>query len=304
VGRFDEMQSFVRVVESGGISAAAQRMGVAKSAVSRRLQELENRLGVQLLQRTTRRISLTEDGRVFYQRCLRILDELEEAERSLSSEQQRVHGLLRVAAPLSFALRHLSPLLDEFMHRYPEVRLELNVEDREINVIEEGVDLTIRIGKLHDSSMVARRLATVENILCASPAYLDRFGVPKRPEELVVHQGLFYSNLSDQRQWTFFDQQGLAHSVVPNLRMRVNNGDLILDAALAGLGIAVLPTFICYRELAEGRLQRLLTEYTNGESAAAYALYPSRRHLPLRVRVFIDFLAERLSDPPPWNRRE
>lgn len=299
--RFDEMQAFVRVVDSGGISAAAQRMGLAKSAVSRRLQELENRLGVQLLQRTTRRISLTEDGRIFYERCLRILDELEEAERSLSSEQQRVHGLLRIAAPLSFALRHLSPLLEEFMHRYPEVRLELNVEDREINVIEEGVDLTIRIGKLNDSSLVARRLSPVRAVVCASPAYLDRFGLPNRPEELVVHQGLFYSNLPDQRQWTLYDAAGEAHYALPQMRMRVNNGDLMLDAALAGLGIAVLPTFICYQELAAGRLQQLLSDYRSGEQASAYALYPSRRHLPLRVRVFIDFLAARLGDTPPWE---
>jgi DNA-binding transcriptional LysR family regulator len=263
---------------------------------------MENRLGVQLLQRTTRRISLTEDGRNFYQRCLRILDELEEAENSLSSEQQRVHGLLRVAAPLSFTQRHLMPLLDEFLHRYPEVRLELEVGDREINVIEERMDVTIRIGKLDDSSLLARRLTPVRLVVCASPAYLERFGLPEKPEELVVHQGLFYSHLPDHRQWTLYDGEGHSHTAIPQTRLRVNNGDLILEALLAGLGIAVMPTFICHRELGNGSLQQVLDEYSCGESASAYALYPSRRHLPLRVRVFIDFLADRLGDNPPWER--
>ncbi|MFO7592592.1 MAG: LysR family transcriptional regulator [Pseudomonadota bacterium] len=298
--RFDEMQSFVRVVESGGISAAAERLGLAKSAVSRRLQELENRLGVQLLQRTTRRISLTEAGRRFYERCLRILDELEEAEQSLSSEQQQVHGLLRVAAPLSFTLRHLMPIFNEFMYLYPEVRLDLDVEDRQINLLEEGVDLAIRIGRLDDSSLVARRLAPVQTVLCASPDYLTRYGLPRRPEDLNRHLGLNYGHLTDQRQWTLFDRKGMAHSVRPRMRMRANNGDVLLQAALAGLGIAVMPTFICHRELAEGRLQPLLDDYS-AEQSAAYALYPSRRHLPLRVRVFIDFIAERLGERPPWD---
>jgi DNA-binding transcriptional LysR family regulator len=255
---------------------------------------------VQLLQRTTRRIHLTEDGRQFYERCLRILDELEEAERSLSSEQQRVHGLLRVAAPLSFTLRHLTPLFNEFMQLYPEVRLELDVEDRQINILEEGVDLTIRIGKLDDSSLVAKRLAPIRATLCASPDYLVRHGEPLLPEELSRHEGVAYGHLSEQRQWTLFDKHGVAHSARPQIRMRVNNGDVMLASVLAGMGVAVMPTFICHRELAGGQLRRLLPDY-HSEESAAYALYPSRRHLPLRVRVFIDFLAERLGERPPWE---
>ncbi len=298
--RFDEMQTFVRVVESNGISAAAGRLGMAKSAVSRRLQELENRLGVQLLQRTTRRISLTEDGRRFYERCLRILDELNEAEQSLSSEQQRVHGRLRVAAPLSFTLRHLAPLLNEFMQRYPEIRLDLDVEDRQVNLLEEGVDLAIRIGKLDDSSLVAKRLVPMQMVLCASPGYLAAHGEPKQPEELQHHIGLSYGNVSEHRQWTLFDRDGGAHAVRPHIRLRANNGDLLLASLLADLGVAIMPTFICHQELAAGRLQRLLPDY-HAEENAAYALYPSRRHLPRRVRVFIDFLAERLGDQPPWG---
>lgn len=299
--RFEAMQTFVRVVESGGISAAASRFGMAKSAVSRRLQELENHLGVQLLQRTTRRIHLTEDGRLFYERSLRILDEVEEAERSVSSEQQRVHGLLRVAAPLSFTLRHLTPLINEFLQRYPEVRLELDVEDRQINLLEEGVDLAVRIGRLDDSSLVARRLAPMSTVVCASPDYLVRRGEPQTPADLNEHDGLSYGNLSDQRQWTLLDQQGAVYTPRPHARMRSNNGDVLLEAAIAGLGIAVMPTFLCNRELASGKLLALLDGYRSEESAV-YAIYPSRRHLPLRVRVFIDFLAERMGDSPPWER--
>ncbi|MGM0593435.1 MAG: LysR family transcriptional regulator [Pseudomonadota bacterium] len=300
--RFGEMQSFVRVVECGGITPAAERMGLAKSAVSRRLAELESRLGVKLLQRTTRRISLTEDGRHFYERSRVILEELEEAEGSLSSEQQRVHGMLRVAAPLSFTVRHLTPLINAFMQRYPEVQLELDVEDRSINLLKEGVDLAIRIGKLDDSSLVARRLAPVRAVLCASPDYLARHGEPQAPRQLAEHAGLTYGHLSEQRQWTLYDSAGTAHSIRPKTRMRVNNGDVILEAALAGLGLAVMPTFICYRELAAGRLRQVLPDY-HAEASAAYALYPSRRHLPLRVRVFIDFLVEHLSESPPWEER-
>jgi DNA-binding transcriptional LysR family regulator len=296
--RFDEMQSFVRVVDSGGISAAAEKMGIAKSAVSRRLQELENRLGVELLRRTTRRIALTEEGRQFYERCVRILDEVAEVENSLINEQQQVQGLLRMAAPLSLPLW---PLLGEFMQCHPGVRIDLDLEDRYIDILREGVDLAIRIGQLNDSSLVAKRLAPIRVVLCASPAYLERHGEPQTPEQLSEHQGLSYANLTEQRQWSFTDSSGKEHVGRPSIRMRANNGDVLLQAALDGLGIAVMPRFICYRELASGRLRELLSSY-NTEESTAYALYPSRRHLPQRVRLLIDFLAERLGDVPPWEK--
>ncbi|MCW8841014.1 MAG: substrate binding domain-containing protein, partial [Gammaproteobacteria bacterium] len=184
--------------------------------------------------------------------------------------------------------------------RYPEVRLELDVEDRQINLLEEGVDLAIRIGKLDDSSLVARRLAPVRTVLCASPDYLAQRGEPQQPADLQHHLGLSYANMSDQRQWTLFDSKGAIHMARPRMRLRANNGDLLLESLLAGLGIAVMPTFICHRELTDGRLRQLLPDY-HSEPSAAYAIYPSRRHLPLRVRVFIDFLIERLGDPPPWE---
>ncbi len=296
--RFDEMQTFVRVVEQGGISAAAERLEVAKSAVSRRLQELENRLGVELLRRTTRRVTLTEEGRQFYERCVRILDEVNEVENSLINEQRQVQGLVRMAAPLSLPLW---PLLGEFLQQHPEVRLDLDLEDRFIDILREGVDLTIRIGQLDDSSLIARRLTTIRTVLCASPAYLQRFGEPQTPEQLSEYQGLSYTNLAEQRQWSFIDNQGKEHTARPTIRMRANNGDILLQAALDGLGIAVMPRFICYRELESGHLTELLTQYRTEESVA-YALYPSRRHLPQRVRLLIDFLAERLGGEAPWEQ--
>ncbi len=296
--RFDEMQTFVRVVESGGISAAAQRLDLAKSAVSRRLQELENRLGVELLRRTTRRITLTEEGRQFYERCVRILDEVAEVENSLINEQRQVQGLVRMAIPLSLPIW---PLLGEFLQRHPGVRFDLDLEDRYIDILREGMDLTIRIGQLDDSSLVARRLAPVRTVLCASPAYLERYGEPQSPEQLAEHIGLSYANLTEQQQWRFTDSAGKVHIARPDIRMRANNGDILLQAALDGLGIGVMPLFICYRELAAGRLRRLLSDYHTDESTA-YALYPSRRHLPQRVRLLIDFLVERLGDEPPWEQ--
>lgn len=297
--RFDEMQTFVRVVESAGISAAAERLGIAKSAVSRRLQELENRLGVELLRRTTRRMALTEEGRLFYERSLRILDEVAEVENSLINEQREVQGLVRMAAPLSLPLW---PLLGEFMQRHPGVRLDLDLEDRYIDILREGVDLAIRIGNLDDSSLVAKRLAPITTLFCASPAYLERHGIPRTPEALNEHHGLSYANVAEQRQWCLIDAAGKEHIARPTIRMRANNGDVLLQAALDGLGIAVMPRFICYRELASGQLQEVLSDYHTEESAA-YALFPSRRHLPQRVRLLIDFLAERLGDEPLWEKR-
>ncbi len=296
--RFDEMQTFVRVVDSGGISAAAEKMVIAKSAVSRRLQDLENRLGVELLRRTTRRMTLTEEGRQFYERCVRILDEVAEVENNLINEQHQVQGLVRMAVPLSLPLW---PLLGEFLQRHPGVRLDLDLEDRYIDILREGMDLTIRIGQLNDSSLIARRLAPVRTVLCASPSYLERYGEPQTPEQLNEHIGLSYAHLSEQRQWTFSDRAGKEHTAQPDIRMRANNGDVLLQATLDGLGIAVMPLFICYRELAAGRLRKLLPDFPTEESAA-YALYPSRRHLPQRVRLLVDFLVERLGDNPPWEQ--
>ncbi len=293
--RFDELKTFISVVESGGISAAAERMGIAKSAVSRRLQELENRLDAQLLQRTTRRIHLTDSGREFYQRSLRILEELEEAEQSLQSGQQALGGRLRLNAPLSLGLRHLLPVIELLQGQHPQLVFELDLDDREVNLIEEGVDVLLRVGRLEDSSLIARPLCPVRFCYCAAPDYLAARGEPKSPADLAAHDGIGYSLLPEAQQWP-----GLGEAQRPHIRLITNNGDMILNAAEAGMGIALLPTFICHQALEDGRLQAILADHTP-PPLELYALYPSRRHLPRRVRELVEFLIAWFAEGPPWE---
>lgn len=297
--RFDEMHTFVRVVEAGGISAAAEKLGIAKSAVSRRLRELENRLDVQLLQRTTRRIHLTDAGRDFYQSSLRILDEVDEAEQALQSGQQALGGRLRINAPLSLGLRHLLPVLRLLQAQHPQLVVDIDLDDREINMIEEGVDVLLRVGRLEDSSMIARRLCPIRFLYCASPDYLARRGEPKQPTDLHAHDGIGYNLVPEAQQWPLGLVQGrLLHK--PHVGISSNNSDMILKAAEAGLGIAMLPTFVCNEALVQGRLRPVLCQH-RPEPLELYALYTSRRHMPQRVRALLEFLAEWLDDNPPWD---
>lgn len=299
--RFEEMKTFVRVVEAGSLSAAADLLGIAKSAVSRRLSDLEGRLGVQLLNRTTRRLNLTDSGSLFYQRCQRILADLDETEHFVSSEHTQLRGTIRIAAPLSFGIQHLSPLLDDFLKEHPELSLDLDLNDRTVNLMDEGVDLGIRIGKLQDSSMMARKLAHAKQIFCASPEYLERYGEPQTPEDLQDHFGLSYSNVSEGQLWQFINGEGRAYSVHVPFRMRANNGDVLLKAAIDGLGVVATVSFICYREIEQGLVRQILRDYKT-EEVGIYAIYPSQRHLPGRVRLLIDYLAERFGDEPYWDR--
>lgn len=298
--RFEEMQTFVRVVDAGGLSAAARRLDIARSAVSRRLAELEARLGVQLLTRTTRRINLTEHGRAFYERCVTLLAELEETERAVSSGHRALRGTLRIAAPLSFGIKHLSPLLDDFLKTHPDLTLDLDLNDRTVNLMEEGVDLAVRIGNLSDSTLVARRLAPVNRMFCASPAYLARRGEPRHPDELSGHLGLHYSNMPETRHWQYRRADGGWGSVNVPTRMRANNGEMLLKAAIDGLGVLASPTFICYEAITQGLLQPILTDCVLPQSAV-YVMYPRQRHLPQRLRVLINHLAGALGDAPYWD---
>ncbi|WP_126456776.1 LysR family transcriptional regulator [Sulfuriflexus mobilis] len=298
--RFEEMLTFVRVVEAGSMSAAADRLNIAKSAVSRRLAELEGRLGVQLLIRTTRRLNLTGNGQQFYQRCLAILADLEETEQAISCEQVLLRGTIRIAIPLTFGIKHLSPLLNQFLKEHPELSLDLDLNDRTLNFMEEDIDLAIRIGRLADSTLIARQLATTQRIVCASPDYLSQHGEPKTPEELENHVGLNYSYLAETQIWQFLQQDKtrvLAH--VP-CRMRANNGDILLKAAIDGLGILVTTTFISSEAIEQGLLCPILTDYTFPEEVI-YAIYPQQRFLPRRVRALIDYLAEKFDNDPYWN---
>jgi DNA-binding transcriptional LysR family regulator len=301
--RLDSLESFVAVVEVGQFSAAAERLGIGKSVVSRRVSELEEHLGARLLQRTTRKLSLTDAGREFYPRALQLLEDLSEAEQSVSSGQQALSGRIRIATPLTFGLLHLKPVLSEFMQEHPGVLLDLDMDDGQVDLIQEGVDLALRIGRLESSSMIALPLAPVRAVIVASPDYLAAHGTPERPEDLLRHQALCYTNLPDPQRWRMTDADGKAHIIHMSARLLANNGDMILEAAQAGLGICMTPTFIAYRAIQEGRLKAILSD-CQLPSATAYAVYPTRRFVPARVRALVDFLKQRFGDNPYWDEEQ
>ncbi len=304
--RLEAMRTLVQVIEAGSLTGAAARLDIGKSVVSRRLAELEARLGAQLVVRTTRRLTPTETGRAFHARCLRILADVEEAEQAVSLAQVRPGGLLRIAAPLSFGLRHLSPALAAFLEAHPAIEIDLDLNDRPVNLIEDGFDLAVRIGRLSDSRLIARRLAPVRRLIVASPGYWDARGRPARPGELATHAVLRYANVPASDTWSFIraDGTGAATGVGSgrmSSRLGANNGDILMDMAAAGLGVAVLPSFLCGDAVRDGRLEPVL-------AAAApppldlHVVYPPTRHLSGRVRAFIDFAARRFGDPPYWDQ--
>jgi DNA-binding transcriptional LysR family regulator len=290
---------FAAVADAQSFTQAAKRLGMSKSSVSKSVTRLEERLGARLINRTTRRLSLTEVGHDFHQRCSRIVEEAEAAEQAINRLQESPRGTLRVNAPLSFGLRHLGPALPEFMVMYPELKLDIDFLDRRVDLIEEGYDVAVRSGALDDSSLIARRLAPNRLVAVAAPAYLERHGTPAQPKALASHNCLTYAYLPSPGAWQFqLDGQPFAVSVSGSLQ--TNNGDVILDAVLAGLGIAMAPTFICGAELAAGNLHRILADF-EPEPYGIHAIYPHSRHLPLKVRVFIDFFADRFGDQPYWD---
>ena len=299
--RFTAMGTFVCVADTGSISGAAERLDVAKSAVSRRLRDLETHLGVELLHRTTRHLALTPSGEAFYHRARRLLADLDEAEEAVTREHGELTGTLRVAAPLSFGLMHLQPAVAAFMTMHPGVEFDLDLDDRESDLVGEGFDLGIRLARLPDSTLMARKLAPIRNIAVASPDYLARRGTPAQPADLADHDCLVYSNVPESRVWGYTDARGRWQAVRGRRRLRVNNGDFLREAAIAGAGVAIEPTFIVHRAIADGRLVPILTDVAWPE-IGAYAVYPQTRHLSARVRAFIDFLAERFAGDPYWDR--
>ncbi len=294
------MAAYVRVVEAHGFTAAAERLGWSKSVISRRIAELEERLGVRLLNRSTRRLSLTEAGRAYYERCVRILADIEESEAAVASLHAEPRGRLRVSAPMTFGMLHLAPAVAEFLRRCPQLEIDLALNDRFVDVIDEGFDLALRIGTLADSALVARRLAPCRRIACAAPSYLAERGEPGTPAELAGHDCLLYSYLAAADQWSFADAAGAEQAVRVAGRLRVNNGDVLRDIAIAGLGIVMLPTFIVAGALADGRLRPVLCDWRPAE-VALHAVYPHNRHLSSKVRTFVDFLVARFGPEPYWD---
>ncbi|CAI3799990.1 HTH-type transcriptional regulator DmlR [Pseudomonas sp. MM221] len=288
---YEDMRIFAQVMEAGSFTAAADRLGMSKQSVSRRLMQLEERLGVRLLNRSTRRLDATPLGQHYYQSALRLLGEVQQVEHDISGQAQALRGTLRLSAPLSFAMSHLGCLLTEFLQLHPQVDVEVDLSDRAVDLIGEGYDLALRIGALEDSSLIARRIASVERVYCASPAYLQARGVPAKPEELAGHDCLPYGH-SRQVQWQF-RQGGKAQAIQVTGRMRANNGELLRDAAIAGMGVTYLPTFIVGQALADGRLVAVLEEWTL-PALQLSAVYPQHRQVARPVQGFVSFLRERL----------
>lgn len=297
---FDEMKSFVRVVEAGSISKAAEQLGMAKSGVSRRLAELESRLGVRLLNRTTRRSSLTDAGRTYYEGAVKLLSDVSELDAVVADSEASLRGRLRLAAPLSFGLCHLTPAIEEFMTAHPGVLIDLDFSDRQVDLVAQGVDLAIRIAELRDSSLKARRICPIRLMLCASPAYLEQHGAPSSPEDLAGHHILHY-DIGGGPVLRLADGRGGEQQLHVEPRLVANNGDFLCDMAIAGHGIVLAPTFIAWQAVAMGELQPLLRDFWPPQ-LNAYAVYPQTRYLSRRARSFIEFLAERFGENPYWDQ--
>jgi DNA-binding transcriptional LysR family regulator len=297
---FEEMRNFVRIVEAGSISRAADQLGLAKSGVSRRLADLENRLGVRLLARTTRRSSLTDSGKTYYEGAVRLLSDVDELDTLVADSEASLEGGLRLAAPLSFGLAHLTPAIDEFVRAHPGVLVDIDFSDRQVDLVAQGVDLAIRIAELRDSSLKARSICPIRLMLCASPDYLERRGAPQRPEDLSRHRVLHY-DIGGGPLLRLSDGQGGQRQLPVQPSLKANNGDFFCDMAIAGHGIILTPTFIVWQAVAVGELVPVLREYWP-PPLNAYAVYPQSRYLSRRARVFIDFLAERFGANPYWDQ--
>ncbi len=298
--RLAAIEAFVRVGESGSFSEAARRLRTSKSAVSRQVSALEAELGARLLHRTTRSLTLTEAERDYLQRASRVLADLEEANQSVTKLQTAPRGKLRVNAPMSFGFLHLAPAIPDFLSRFPEVEIDMVMNDRFVDLVDEGFDVAVRIGNLADSSLVARRLAPIRRALCASPAYLKARGAPTTPDELKQHACLCYSNLSLPHEWRFIDAKGRPWPVEVKGPLTANNGDALRAGAVGGLGLAYLPTFIAGEDLKAGTLETVLDAFVP-QDMTLNAVYPHARHLSPKVRAFVDFLASRFGPHPYWD---
>ncbi|OEY65103.1 LysR family transcriptional regulator [Marinobacter sp. X15-166B] len=297
--RIDAMRTFVTVVSEGSFTRAADRLGMSPQLTSKYVSRLEQHLGVRLLNRTTRKLHLTEAGASYHLRAQQVLSDIEDMEHQIGNLQTQARGVLRISAPVSFAIRHLPPLLQAFQTAHPAVGVDLQLNDRKVDLVDEGFDIALRIGQLKSSSLIAKRLAPVRLALCASPAYLRQHGTPQHPEDLGHHRYLHYSYMElDTSQtlhrWLQTAAQNGNHGMVSN------NGDVLFEAALAGAGIVLQPTFISGAAIKAGKLQVLLTDY-EPEPIGLYAVYAHRQLLASKVRSFIDFVDGYFGDPPYWD---
>jgi DNA-binding transcriptional LysR family regulator len=294
--RFEDMRIYAEIVRSGSFTAAATKLGLTKQLVSRRISDLEDRLGVRLLNRTTRKLSPTELGRTYFERCVRLIAEIEEAEQELTNHAPDLRGVLRVTAPMSFSTMYLSQAIASFVSRHPALELEISLNDRVVDIVGEGFDMAIRVGCLPDSSLISRKLANIDGCVCVAPSYVSRWGVPQHPSELRQHNCLIYG-MSRTVEWPF-QIDGEIRNIQVSGRYRSNNGELARDAAIAGLGIVALPTFIVADALKSGRLVRILEYFKPALGMGAYALYPHHRQLAGNVRALIEHLQAHFTQVP------
>jgi DNA-binding transcriptional LysR family regulator len=292
--RFVGMAVFTKVVESASFAAAARHFDMSPAMVSKHVRTLEERLGVRLLNRTTRHVSATEVGQTYYERCLRILSELQDADRDAGDLQSAPRGLLRVTTSVSYGARVLSAAIADFLTAYPDLSVDLNLHDHYVDLLEERTDLAIRLGQLSDSSLIAKRLTSVDMVLCASPGYLEGNGAPQTPGDLLKHNCLAYTYAAP-RAWTMTDQNGKDEVVRISGRLSANSGDALLALALKDTGIIYAPDYLVGDDLGEGRLVRLLPAYTM-PNIPVHAVYPHGRYLSAKTRTLIDFLAERFAN--------
>ena len=297
--RIDSMGVFAKVVAKQSFSGAARELRLSQAAVSKHVRALEDWLGARLLDRTTRRLNVTEIGALVYERCERILGEVDEVRQSTSALQTAPRGILHLAAPVSFGITQLGPALADYLSRYPDVVVDATLEDRFVDLVEEGFDLALRVGTLKDSSLIVRRLAPVRFVLCASPGYVKKHGAPRRPDDLANHRCLFYSLRAVPGEWRFVAPEGEVALRISG-RFRSNSGNMLYEAMLAGAGIGMVPTFVAGRDLAEGRLVELMPDYRPAESELS-AIYPPGKSPSAKVRSLIDFLVDRFGPEPPWD---
>jgi len=298
--KLSDIAVFVQVIDSGSFTAAADKLEMSRSVISKYVSRLEERLGVRLLNRTTRRLSLTEAGHVLYKGSLRGIEEIDAAETEVTRLQKTPRGRLRINTPMSFGILHIAPAIADFQSQYPDVSVEMNLEDRQVNLVEEGYDLAIRIAELPDSSLIARRLGPCRHVLCASADYLQQHGTPRQPEELEHHRVLTFGFHSSPRELQLVNPQGRHLSVALNSKIHMNNSLALREAVLNDAGIVLIPTFIVGADIQQGRLKPVLTNYKMME-LSIYAVYPQRKLLSPKVRAFIEFMESRIGREPAWD---
>ncbi len=293
-----DMAIFVEVVSAGSLSEAGRHLGLSPAVVSKRLARLEDRLGARLVHRTTRSLSLTEEGGSYFERCQRILADIEEAEASVRQGSSAPRGTLKITVPASFGRLHIAPYFSEFMALYPDVAINFVMTDSMIDIVQEGFDLAVRIGRLADSSLIARKLAPNERLICASPEYIAKHGEPKTVDDLLDHNCLVSEQVGD---WRFGDDDGGSRHIRVHGNFMSNNGEVLRRIALDGVGVALMSTWAVSQDLQEGRLVQLLAGFPVTPGTEIYAVYPSTRNLSPKVRAYVDFLAKKFGPRPYWD---